>query len=219
MTKNYNKIIKNKLFHNISEENFSSMLNCLSSFERSYGKNESIVNEGDPINFVGAVLEGSVKITRTDYDGNMVILAEVSEGDIFAEVFACAQISKCPVSIVSTTESRVLFFDYYKIITTCSASCIFHQQLIANMLNIVAQKSLYLNNRLNIISKKSLRNKLLTYFQYASMGQARFTIPMNREELAHFICADRSALSNELSKMKKEGLLDYHKNTFTLYLH
>ncbi len=216
MQKKYNKIINNKLFSNISEKDFYSMLNCLGAFEKSYGKNEVILNEGDSINFVGAVLEGSVKIVKTDCDGNESIIAEVLDGDIFAEVFACAEIFRSPVSIISTTQSKILFFDYRKIITACSSSCVFHQKLISNMLNVVANKSLYLNRRIDIISKKSLRDKIITYFYYESMGRKHFSISMNREELASFLCADRSALSNELSKMKKDGIIDYAKNEFIL---
>ncbi len=216
MEKNYNKIISNKLFNNIRENDFYSMRHCLGAFEKSYGKNEVILNEGDSINFVGAVLEGSVKIVKTDYDGNESIIAEVLDGDTFAEVFACAEIFRSPVSIISTTQSKILFFDYRKIITACSSSCVFHQKLISNMLNVVANKNLYLNRRIDIISKKSLRDKILTYFYYESMGRKRFSISMNREELANFLCADRSALSNELSKMKKDEIIDYAKNEFTL---
>ncbi len=216
MQKNYNKIMDNKLFSNILEKDFSLMITCLGAFEKSYVKNETILNEGDCINFVGAVLGGSVKIIKSDYDGNEVIIAEVFEGDIFAEVFACAEIFRSPVSIISATQSRVLFFNYRKIITACSSSCVFHQQLISNMLNVIANKSLYLNKRIDMISKKSLRNKILTYFHYESMGRKHFSISMNREELANFLCADRSALSNELSKMKNDGLIDYSKNEFIL---
>ncbi len=216
MQNNYNKILENRLFNGILEKDFNSMLACLSTIEKSYGKNEVILNEGEGINFVGAVLEGSVKIIKSDYDGNEAIIAKIPEGDIFAEVFACAGVFKSPVSIISASKSRVLFFDYRKIITSCSSSCVFHQKLISNMLNVIANKSLYLNRRIDIISKKSLRDKILTYFHYESMGQKRFSISMKREDLANFLCADRSALSNELSKMKKDGLIDYNKNEFVL---
>ncbi len=214
MEKNYNKIIKNKLFNNISETDFTSMLSCLNAFEKKYGKNEIVLNEGDSINFVGAVIQGGLKIIKTDYDGNEVILTKVSEGDIFAEVFACAEIVRSPVSIIATEESAVMFFDYRKIIYSCSSSCKFHQQLITNMLKIVANKTLYLNRRIDIISQKTLREKILAYLQYESKGLRNFNISLNREELSNFLCADRSALSNELSKMKKDGLIDYHKNEF-----
>ncbi len=216
MQKKYNAIMTNKLFYEISEKDFNSMLHCLGAFEKNYSKSEVILNEGDSINFIGAVLEGSVRISKTDYNGNESIIAEVLAGDIFAEVFACAEIFRSPVTIISSTQSRVLFLDYRKIITACSSSCVFHQKLISNMLSVVANKSLYLNRRIDVISQKTLRNKILTYFYYESMGRKRFSIAMNREELANFLCADRSALSNELSKMKKAGLIDYSKNEFFL---
>ncbi len=212
MQKNYAQLIDNRLFNNIPQKDFSSMLTCLGAFDKSYDKNEVILNEGERIHFVGMVLEGAVKIIKSDYDGNEVIIGEVAKGDIFAEVFACAEISKSPVSIISATQSTILFFDYRKILSTCSSSCAFHRQLIANMLKEVANKSLYLNRRVDVISKKTLRDKILTYLHYESRGLKKITIPMNRQELASFLCADRSALSSELSKMKKDGLIDYNKS-------
>ncbi len=217
MKNNYDNISDNKLFTGITAENLSAMFSCMGSYEKKYSKNENILYEGDTVNFVGIVLKGAVKIINSDYDGNEVVIAEVTEGDMFAEVFACAEIFRSPVNIVSASESVVLFIDYRKIVTTCSSSCAFHHKLISNMLKIIARKSLYLNRRIDIISKRTLRDKILTYFHYESMGRKHFTISMNREELANFLCADRSALSNELSKMKKDGLIDYNKNDFKLY--
>ncbi len=218
MKKDYSKIINNKLFDNITEADFYSMLSCLGAFERKYSKREVILNEGDSINFVGAVLSGEIKIVKTDFDGNEMMMGKVSDGDIFAEVFACAEVHHSPVSIISMTESTVLFFDFTKITSSCCSSCKFHQQLITNMLSVVAKKALYLNKRIDIISKKTLRDKILSYFHQESHGLKKFTISMNRENLANFLCADRSALSNELSKMKKDGLIDYSKNEFELFI-
>lgn len=214
MQQNYNKIIGNVLFDHISEKDFSAMLACLSAFHKTYSKKEVILNQGDKISSVGIVLKGTITISKTDYDGNEVMIGVVSEGEMFGEIFACAEIFRSPVSVRSAIESTILFLDYGKIITTCSSSCVFHRQLIANMLKVVANKGLYLNRRIDVISKKTLRDKILTYFQYESMGLKKFTIAMNREEMARFLCADRSALSNELSKMQKEGLIQYAKNTF-----
>ncbi len=218
MEKSSNIIFNNSLFFGISKTEFSSMIDCLGASEKIYNKNQSIINEGDPINFVGIVLKGSLKIIKTDYNGNEIIIADISEGDIFAEVFACAEIHYSPVSIISSSESNILFFDYRKIISGCGTSCVFHQKLISNMLNIVARKCLYLNRKIDIISKKSLRDKILTYFYYESGGQSKFSISLNRGEMANFLSADRSALSNELSKMKKDGIIDYHKNKFELHI-
>lgn len=215
--KNINdKIISNPLFNGISASDFSSMLSCLGGFEKTFGKNETIIQTGDSIDFVGLVTQGSVKITHTDYQGNEVLVATVDKGDLFAEVFACVETISSPVSVIAIETSRVLLFDYRKMISTCSASCPFHQKLVANMLNVVARKTLYLNRKIDVLSKRSLREKILTYLHYESQGAQTFTIALNRENLANFLCADRSALSNELSKMQRDGLIAYHKNTFEL---
>lgn len=214
----YDKMADNHLFDGISEAEFTSVLTCLGAFEKQFVPREHIIHMGDTVDFVGIVLDGSVKISNTDYNGNEVLLAIASTGDLFAEVFACVEQLPSPVSVIALENSTILHFNYRKMISTCNASCQFHQKLIANMLNVVARKSLYLNKRMDIISKRSLRDKILTYLHYESHGLQTITIPMNRESLANFLCADRSALSNELSKMKRDGLLDYHKNTFTLLL-
>lgn len=216
MKNNYQKIIGNPLFNGISQVDFASMLTCLGAFEKSFGKHQQIIQTGDTVDFVGIVAQGSVKIVNTDYHGNEVMVATVAEGDLFAEVFACVERLRSPVCVVALEETSVVFFDYRKMITTCTSGCQFHQQLITNMLNVLAKKTLYLNKRIDVISKRTLRDKILTYLYDQSQGLEKFTIPMNRENLANFLCADRSALSNELSKMKRDGLIDYHKNTFTL---
>ncbi len=216
MKKINRKILDNSLFEGISEAHFAKMLHCLDAYEKKYSKNEVIISEGDRIDEVGIVLEGIIIISKIDYHGNETIIAEVQQGEVFAEVFACAKISRSPVLITAIRDSVILFFNYKKIISICSKSCKFHQKLISNMLSIVAHKTLYLNRRVDIISKRTLRSKLLAYFYYESGGLKRFKISLNREELANFLCADRSALSNELSKMQKEGIIKYHKNEFEL---
>lgn len=218
MKKYFQKIADNELFAGISSADLAAVIGCIGGFEREYDKHAHVMREGDAMQWVGMVLDGAVKISKTDYHGNEMLIAEVGAGDLFAEVFACAGILRSPVSIVAQTKSRVLFFDYRNMIATCQNSCAFHQTLIANMLGIVARKTLYLNRRIDVIAKRTLREKILTYFYYESGGADQFSVSMNREEMANFLCADRSALSNELSKMRKEGLIEYHKNEFNLYI-
>ncbi len=217
--KNYFDLVcAHPIFDNITREDFNAMFNCISAFEKSYAKNEYILHLGDKIDFVGIVISGEVRVMKSDENGNETIIAEISDGDIFLEVFACADIFQSPVSIVAGAKSRVLFLDYRKIVTTCSSSCRFHQTLISNMLKVIARKSLYLNQKIDIISKKTLREKIMAYFNYSRRGAKKFTIELNREQLASFLCADRSALSNELSKMQKEGIIKFSKNEFEILL-
>ncbi|MFI3205935.1 MAG: Crp/Fnr family transcriptional regulator [Clostridia bacterium] len=202
------------LFSNITHRDLSSILCCLGAKEKTYQKNEVVLLNGDPVNFVGVVMSGSVKIIRDDVEGNQTIVGEVSQGEIFAETFACAEVFCSPVSIITIEKTEILLCDYRKVVTTCSNSCVFHNQLIENMLKIIANKNIYLNQKIDIISKRTLREKIMAYLEYAGKGAKQFTINLNREEMANYLCADRSALSNELSKMQKDGLIRYSKNSF-----
>lgn len=214
MEQYYDVMKKNMLFQGVSQSDFLAMLQCLGAKEQSFEKKEVVVFTGNKIDFVGVVLQGSVKIIKEDLDGNELFLAEVREGEVFGEVFACAEIFSSPVTIVANENTKVLFLNYHKIITTCQRSCIFHGKLIENMMKILAYKNLMLNQKIEILSKRSLREKLLCYLQYESKGERKFTISLNREEMASYLCADRSAVSNELSKMQKDGFIQYYKNKF-----
>ncbi len=217
MKNSLQQILKNPLFDGISISTLNSILNCIGTTEKEYKRNEFILHEGDNIELIGIVVSGSVKVIKTDLNGNEIIITEVYQGDMFGEIFACADIFHSPVSIYCDIDSSIIFFNYRKIISTCGSACQFHQKLISNMLKIIARKGLYLNQRIDIISRKTLREKIIAYFNFTSNGLKKFKIPFNREELANFLCADRSALSNELSKMQKDGLIAYNKNEFQLF--
>ncbi|MGL5259307.1 MAG: Crp/Fnr family transcriptional regulator [Lachnospiraceae bacterium] len=211
------KILKtNYLFHQVNMDEFKGMIACLDAKEKTFKKNEFILRVGDPISFVGIVLKGSIKIIKEDIEGNQQVIAKLVEGELFGETFACADISRSPVAIQGTQECEILLLDYGKIIHTCSSTCISHQKLVENMLKILAMKNLYLNQKIDIISKRTLREKIISYFEYERKGRSTFSISFNREELANYLCADRSALSNELSKMQKEGIIRYQKNNFEI---
>ena len=173
---------------------------------------------GDAVNFVGMILSGSVQIIKEDPDGRVAILTELSISDIFGEVFACAGISHSPVTIQASEDSEILFIDYNKIITSCSSACPFHARLIENMLKLIAVKNLLLNQKIEILSKRTTKEKLLCYFDLQRGAARKFNIPFNREELARYLCVDRSAMSNELCKMRDEGLIRFIKNTFEILI-
>ncbi len=212
----FNLVCQNSLFEGISRGDFETMFSCLSPLVKTYEKNEYLLHMGDNINSLGIVISGEIMITKVDERGNENIINKMTAGEMFAEVFVCADIFHSPVSIIAETKSEILFLDYRKVISTCSATCVFHQKLIANMLKVIAGKTLYLNQKLDILSKKTLRGKILAYLNYERKGRDRFKIDLNREELANFLCADRSALSAELSKMQKDKLIRYNKNEFEI---
>lgn len=216
---NLYKILKsNPLFHQIEDSDLTSILKCLSAQQKLFAKNEIIFRVNDKIASVGIVLSGLVQIMKEDVLGNRTILANLEEGDMFGEAFACAKVDSIPVNVTAATDCTVLLIDYQKIITTCQSSCQFHAKLIENMLTILARKNVFLNQKIEYLSKRTTKDKLISYLSYEAQitGSNSFQIPFNRQELADYLCVDRSALSRELSKMKEEGILSFQKNRFKL---
>lgn len=206
----------NPLFGDIAFSDFEKVLHCLSAKTTAYNKDEIILLSGETVNFVGLVLSGSVQVIKEDIDGRITIITELGASELFGEVFACAEVAQSPVTVLAAEPTAILMMDYRKIITSCSSACPFHAKLIENMLRLIARKNLMLNQKLDILSKRTTREKLLAFFE-AHRGMAKkFTIPYNREELANFLCVDRSAMSNELCKMRDEGLILFNKNLFQI---
>lgn len=216
MKKIFEAVKYNPLFHGVSGSEFELMYDCLSAKTAAYKKDDVILLSGNAVNFVGLLIKGGARIIKEDVDGNISILTELSVSDTFGEVFACAGVTHSPVTVQASEDSEILFFDYKKIITSCTSSCPFHARLIENMLRLVAQKNLMLNQKIEVLSKRTTREKLLCFFDMQRGTAKKFTIPFNREELAHYICADRSAMSNELCRMRDDGLIKFKKSTFEL---
>lgn len=208
------------LFRGIKVDEISGLLTCLGAEKKEYNKGEFIFMAGEKVALVGIVLSGKVQVIKEDFFGNRTILTEVTSSNIFGESFPFAEEEKLPVSVMVVSDCEVLFIDYKKIITTCSSACIHHSKLIENMLYIIARKNVILNEKIQVMSRRTTREKLLSYLQNQAMraGSSSFEIPFNRQELADYLCVDRSAMSNELSKLREEGLLKFHKNEFVLLL-
>ena len=138
--------------------------------------------------------------------------------DLFGESFACAGLDALPVSVVAVEECEYMRFDCRRLMTSCTNACSFHNQLIFNLLKVVAAKNLAFHQKIEITSKRTTRDKLLTYLQIQAKaaGSSRFTITYERQELADYLEVDRSGLSVEISRLRKEGVIDCHKNNFTL---
>lgn len=206
------------LFENIEQKDITAMIGCLGAKKKEYGKNEIILAEGDPANRLGIVLSGSVQILREDYFGNRSIVAAVEPAQLFGESFACAGIKEMPVSVVSMEKSEVMLIDSRRITISCANACAFHSRMIMNMLRVVAQKNLVFNRKIEIMSRKTTREKLMAYLleQAKQNNASEFAIPFDRQGLADYLGVERSALSAEISKMKKDGIIDSNKSRFTL---
>lgn len=216
MTK-YTSLLKRcPLFLGIGEAELPEMLECLGVRIVSVKKNAIIFSEGDPANIVGIVLVGNVQVVRDDYYGNRSIVATIEAGNLFAEAFACSDIPNLPVSIIASENSEIMLLDCRRILTPCSNVCEFHAKLINNLLRIVANKNLLLNQKIEVTSQRTTREKLMTFLlgQAKKNGNDTFIIPFDRQGLADYLGVERSAMSTELGKLCKEGLIETKKNWF-----
>lgn len=218
MEKYYPVLEKNALFEGIERSQIPAVLQCLEGTTRFYHKNEFICLEGDNAGFIGLVLEGKIQVFRDDYEGNRNLTASFEAGTMFAEAFACAGVPAMPVDILSYTDSVILFLDVRHLLKASGDHCGFHEKITENLLKIMARKNILLNQKLGYISHKTTAEKLMAFLndQAKLHHSPEFTIPYDRQSLADYLGVDRSAMSAELSKLKKNGVLETRKNYFKL---
>ena len=203
------------LFAGIPQDRLVSLISDLGAVLRRYDKGRTILGEGGPAHDIGVILSGSVQVEQHDYYGNRSIVGTFTAGSIFAEAFACAGVEILPVSVVSLTESDILLMDCRRILAGSGPDELLLQR---NLLAIVARKNLLLNRKLHTLSSRTTRDKLLSYLSDQAKAQhsSSFTIPYDRQELADYLCVERSAMSAELGKLVREGILTTHRSRFTL---
>ena len=206
------------LFQGISVENLGMMLDCLNAQRIEKSKNEAVFLEGDPADCVGIVLTGALQIVKNDFYGNRSIVDHIGPAQLFGESFACSDIQTMPVSCIATQASKILLLDCGRITRTCCNACAFHSQMILNLLRVIAAKNLAFNQKIEIMSRRTTREKLMTYLldQAKRNQSASFANPYDRQGLADFLGVDRSALSAEIGKLRKEGILESNRSRFSL---
>ena len=217
--KNYLPILTQcPLFEGICREDIPGLLDCLGAKVGSAGKNRQILSQGERAAYVGILLSGSAHIAKQDYYGTRSIVGRVVPSELFGESFACAEVPELPVSVVAEEESTYLLIDCRRITTSCSNACGFHSRMIFNLLKTVAARNLEFHQKLEITAKRTTREKLMAYLlsQAKAAENKSFTIPYDRQELADYLGVERSAMSTELSKLRKDGVIDFQRSRFTL---
>lgn len=206
------------LFAGVSPQEIEAMLACLDTERRHYTKGQIILRSGDTVRSMGIVLSGRVLIEKTDLWGNATVLDSVGPGQIFAETYACTPQEPLMVDAVAAESAEVLFIQVARVLEVCPNSCAHHHTLIRNLLALSAQKNLLLSRKIFYTAPKTIRARLLSYLsdQAIRCGRRSFTIPFNRQQLADYLNVERSALSNELSKMQQDGLIETERNYFRL---
>lgn len=207
-----------QLFRGISEAEIAELLLCLGAYERKFRKGDVILRAGSTVDAFGLVASGSVNIVVNLYWGNSIIFGHVGKGEVFAENYAAIPGKELLCDVVACEDTAIVFLNMKHVLTTCRKGCADHNRIIQNMLRISAQKNLNMSSRMMHTASKSLRERLLSFFSEQALehGSAHFTIPFNRQQLADYLAVNRSAMSNELSKMQAEGLISYRKNEFLL---
>ncbi|MBQ2830811.1 MAG: Crp/Fnr family transcriptional regulator [Oscillospiraceae bacterium] len=209
---------RTQLFAGVGEEEIASMLSCLDARICTCAKGEYVLHQGAHLDSILLLVKGRLHIQKDDYWGNRSILAQIEVGEMFGEAYAAPDSGALVNDVVAVEESAVLLFDVKRLITTCSSACRFHSVVVRNMFFAVCGKNKKLVDKLSHMSKRSTREKLMSYLSEEAKRQnsASFAIPFDRQQLADFLSVDRSAMSNELSKLRRDGLLQFEKNRFTL---
>lgn len=218
MKKYLEKLRKCPIFFGIDESVMEKMLVCLGARVKSFEKRESIISEGTDARYVGIILCGRAKVMQVDWMGNRSIVSEVRECESFGESFAYAVSEEIPVSIIADERCEVMFIDSLRMIQPCCNACDFHKTLILNLMRSLANQNVMFHRRMEITSKRSTREKLLTYLSLVARERKSlsFEIPYDRQELADFLEVERSGLSAEISKLRREGVLISERNHFEL---
>lgn len=207
------------LFAGISPEKRTAMLTCLGARVRIVRKGEFLVLAQDEVRYIGIVLNGEVHMLHEDRWGDKAVLAVIRNGGLFGETFVCGTVLQSIVTFQAVKNTKFLVLPFHKVLHICTNACPFHHRLIENMLHLMADKNAQLLEKLEVIAKKTLRKKLLTYFSFQSeqAGSPTFIIPMTRTQLADYLCADRTAVARELARMKEDGLIEINQQQVTLY--
>jgi CRP-like cAMP-binding protein len=217
--KEYVPILKRtKLFSGVGDSDIISMLSCLDAKLRTYKKGEYVLRQGEHLSDILVLANGSLYIQKDDYWGNRSILGHIGVGEVFGEACVAPENSTLLNDVIAVEDSAVFFFDVRRVITTCSSACRFHTMVVQNLFFAISEKNRSLIQKLDYISQRTTRGKLISYLSEEAKKQksVSFTIPFNRQQLADYLSVDRSAMSNELCKMRDEGLLEFEKNHFTL---
>ena len=218
MRKYFDVLQRCALFRNIGEEDLSALLVCLGAGVARFSRQEVILAEGEPAKRIGIVLSGSAQIAQVDYFGNRSIVAHLEPAELFGESFACAGVEELPVSVQANEPAEILFLDCARITQPCSGGCTFHRQLVDNLLRSMAAKNLQFHQKMQIISKRTTREKLMAYLllQAKKHHGASFTIPYDRQGLADYLGVERSGLSAEIGKLCRQGILKSSRSRFEL---
>lgn len=213
-------LLKTKLFKNLNGNEFQILAENLGFYKHKFKKGENILRTGETINSFGLVISGSVNIEYNDIFGNTNIIGNADSGQVFAEAYSCLPEEPLMVSVSAAEDCEILFISTKNIFSGIIGDYDVYRKFISNLIAVLAGKNIGLSRKINDITPKTIRERLISYLSSQAVKQESnyITIPFNRQQLADYLCVDRSAMSNELSKMRRDGLLTFDRNMFKLNL-
>ena len=217
LTEKYKTVLlKSPLFAGMTDSGIDGALELLNGKVRVYEKGDLIHKPWTMLTEFGLVLSGVVQACSDDIDGNRMIMTEVQPGTTFGESLCYLKTKDSPVYIHASEDASVLWLSLDILCSDTTDKQVHEMQ--KRFMRLLASRTLAMNNRIQILSRLTIRDKLIVYFSElsAAAGKNTFNVPLNREDMATYIGADRAALSRELSKMRKEGIIDFYKNSFTI---
>ncbi len=191
------------------------MSKCVNAKKRTFMNGETILSFGNKRKIIGIILSGNADLRKIDIKGFETILENLSKGDIFSEMFI--EINDDPTYLVATKETEVLFIDYYHIFNDCKINCLNHKIVVNTIIDMLMHKTVQLSNKISILSNRTTREKILSYLQTEAKGNRKVTINYSLQELADYLCVDRSAMMREIKKLIDEKKIKKEGRTFTIY--
>lgn len=211
-------IRKSPLFAGISDQELLYLMNCLRPKTYTYKRNDYIAVEGSSFDSIGILLYGEATVSKENASGNRVIISTLKPGSMFGEMFVFSGQTLWLSTIQAQKNSAVIFLQRDKIIGECGNVCPWHKKLIWNLLKIISDRAIMLNKKVEYLTIKSIKGKIAAFLfeQYSTFGSSTFVIPMKRKEMAEFLNVSRPSLSREMSRMRDEGIIDYHMSAFKI---
>lgn len=210
---------QSQLFATVNEEEIQAMLSCLGATLQEYKKGDYVFRQGEYLDYITILVKGKLHVQRDDFWGNRSIISQIGCGEMFGEAYVTPDSGPILNDVLAVEDSAVIFFDAHRVLTVCSSACGFHTMVVQNIFFAISNKNRMLVQKLGHMSKRTTREKLISYLSEQSKKNKSgiFEIPFNRQQLADYLSVDRSAMSNELCKMRDEGLMTFEKNKFHLF--
>ena len=219
--KKYLPILRNSpFFKGLTDQEILSILHCVNAITVFKERDSYIFRAGDATEVMGLVVSGGVLIIQEDLWGHRNILSKCHAGDFFGEPYAASPGAILNISVVADEDCEIIFLNVQRLLVSCPTACEHHQKLIRNLVSVLANKILMFNDKITHVGKRTTRDKLLSYLSAESTRHSSlsFDIPFDRQQLADYLCIDRAAMSTEISRLQKEGLLKTNRNHFELTL-